>query len=1027
MSRKPPSRRNQWFSKVLKRRSRRQARTGRCRKRLTPVECLEARKLLAITPMFAAGQLTVTGDGANDTVSISTIDVAGSPQVTVNGQSIGTGVDASAVTSIVANLGGGNDTMNLSSLDFSKFTGLTNNSVTLNGQSGNDTLTGTSLGDILDGGDGNDTLDGGAGDDHLIGGSGNDTLIGGAGDDLIDCGLNNDVVSFSGIGNLGSDTIVQPASGNLDTLVFSNFGGAITIDIGTTALQVARVAQLSLTLSDANGFDNVQGTAYADTIYGNSGGNSLMGNGGDDTIYGRGGNDWLDGGAGNDYLYGEDGADNLLGKGGNDFLHGGTGDDTLNGNEGNDYLAGAEGDDCYVVASYGNKTLAEAQSGGRDQVDVSSQTLVGPLDLGTTSSQQITASLSVQLTAAGAIEDVRAGKRNDSNSDVFTVPGIFGRISTVSFTYLGASAAYKNPVYVYEVGGDGVSIKVGTEPILLFTSNVNDPLFSQELAYPAGTKLSFFIKQNGGERIYAIPHWPNLDYVPNPTNPFLAPVQGDHVVTYETRPGEFQLEWEDLFKGLPNPLDLTYDGDFNDVVMQVRTTEAAIVDLDIDSDNNNGLFLSRSPEEDGKELEEAKKVVVNTNDTDEDGIRDYADSVIPGKHFVQLVVELPVGIPLDAMTLTVSYEASNPALVSPAPDYMRPLLDGAFRIWNKDADFQRNPAGVMAGGHFVAPGVYGDLASLGFGAGDVAGARKLTLYVEGVESMGGIPESISVTVQSTFGLTGSDEVKALVVDNRLVIGIDGTAQESWLAGPDGQRSNGLWSSHVRNLVDDSDPFAMTIYDIGPGWDGYDTDDIFESVLGQAGQMIADAGGGTTVALFGWSRGAMVALWVANRLAGNPATYDCTVAYVGMLDPVDMASPIPSSAAQIAVAIGHVDILGPSSAPPTGNVDYPVGWPSSFSDIVFVRMSLNDWIESTNESVQVSRYSANASHGAFGGLPGFNPSLVDVTDGGTYDYVIDMERSIAADGIIRAGLRAAGFLFVPLRDAEWYGFPEDRPT
>jgi len=248
------------------------------------VEQLEGRHMMAVVASFTNDQLSIIGDAANDTVAISTVDVGGVAQVTVNGQSVGASVNASAVTSIFANLGGGNDTMNLSTLDLTKFIGLTDGSIEIRGGAGNDTLVGSPLGDILKGEDGNDSLTGGPGNDQLIGGNGSDTLVGGAGDDTLDGGLNDDVYSFSGSTDLGSDTVVQAASGNLDTLGFGSFGGGIVIDISMMTPQVVRAGVLTLTLSDASGIDNVQGTAYDDVILGNAGGNSLMGNAGNDYL-----------------------------------------------------------------------------------------------------------------------------------------------------------------------------------------------------------------------------------------------------------------------------------------------------------------------------------------------------------------------------------------------------------------------------------------------------------------------------------------------------------------------------------------------------------------------------------------------------------------------------------------------------------------------------------------------------------------------------------------------------------------------
>jgi len=445
-----------WASKFSRSNRRRKPSRGRrTASRIAGVEQLEGRHMMALVASFTGNQLSIVGDSAADTVIVSTVDVGGVAQVTVNGQAVGAGVDASAVTSIFANLGGGNDTMNLSTLDLTKFRGLMDGSIEIRGGAGNDTLVGSPLGDILKGEDGNDSLTGGAGNDHLIGGNGSDTLVGGAGDDTLDGGLNDDVYSFSGSTDLGSDTVVQAASGNIDTLGFGSLGGAIVIDISMTTPQVVRVGQLTLTLSDGAGIDNVQGTAYDDVILGNAGGNSLMGNGGNDYLWGRDGNDWLDGGSGNDTLYGSDGNDTLLGKGGNDSLYGHAGDDTLNGNEGNDYLSGNEGDDTYIVTNYGTKTIAEAANAGSDSISMSGQALNSALDLNSTEVQVVAPSLSVRFTSPGGV-NWRPGAGSlitDANNGLdedgfYEVPGLPGTTTMMAFTYGGAWAVYHNNVWV---------------------------------------------------------------------------------------------------------------------------------------------------------------------------------------------------------------------------------------------------------------------------------------------------------------------------------------------------------------------------------------------------------------------------------------------------------------------------------------------------------------------------------------------------------------------------------------------------
>jgi hypothetical protein len=69
---------------------------------------------------------------------------------------------------------------------------------------------------------------------------------------------------------------------------------------------------------------------------------------------------------------------------------------------------------------------------------------------------------------------------------------------------------------------------------------------------------------------------------------------------------------------------------------------------------------------------------------------------------------------------------------------------------------------------------------------------------------------------------------------------------------------------------------------------------------------------------------------------------------------------------------------------------------------------------------------NASHGSIGGTPGYNPHLVSPPNGG-YVYATDRENSIRSDWLIRTGMRASGFSFVPNRKEDWYAIPEVRPV
>uniref|UniRef100_UPI0025FD5A08 M10 family metallopeptidase C-terminal domain-containing protein n=1 Tax=Brevundimonas sp. TaxID=1871086 RepID=UPI0025FD5A08 len=128
--------------------------------------------------------------------------------------------------------------------------------IRLEGDATAETLTGTSFADWLFGGDGIDTLNGGDGNDRLAGGRGNDTLNGGAGIDEADYSGANGGVSV----NLGSGTAVGTGADGTDTL---------------------------------NSIENVRGSRFSDTIFGDAGANVIRGGGGVDNLIGGGGNDTL--------------------------------------------------------------------------------------------------------------------------------------------------------------------------------------------------------------------------------------------------------------------------------------------------------------------------------------------------------------------------------------------------------------------------------------------------------------------------------------------------------------------------------------------------------------------------------------------------------------------------------------------------------------------------------------------------------------------------------------------------------------
>gem|GEM_PF-1526433 len=186
---------------------------------------------------------------------------------------------------------------------------------TLIGDTGTNVLTGGDGNDALVGGDGEDTLDGGDGYDNLAGGAGADTLIGGAGKDWVD---------------------YTAASGGVMVNLATGMGTGGDAEGDTYS-----------------GIEQVNGTAYADVLTGDTGENWLFGNGGNDQLNGGGANDLLNGGDGDDTLDGGDGYDNLVGGAGADTLIGGTGDDWA------DYSAASGGVTVNLATGTGTGSDAE--------------------------------------------------------------------------------------------------------------------------------------------------------------------------------------------------------------------------------------------------------------------------------------------------------------------------------------------------------------------------------------------------------------------------------------------------------------------------------------------------------------------------------------------------------------------------------------------------------------------------------------------------------------------------------------------
>jgi Ca2+-binding RTX toxin-like protein len=228
-------------------------------------------------------------------------------------------------------------------------------------------------------GDGVDLyLDGSAGDDSFDGSNVNEVFYPGLGNDVLYAGGGEDQI----VADLGNDWL--DGGSGIDVLYFTyvNYGGANgeLSSIGVTFDLSKHVQDLGYWgVKTTYNFENVYGSAQADSLYGDGGDNELNGYRGDDRLDGR---------SGIDNLYGEDGSDVLIGGSGNDGLQGGLDGDRLTGGAGADILAGAFSDaltsddvrDTYIYTSVSESglgtttrdTIWGAFAGtGSDRIDLS--------------------------------------------------------------------------------------------------------------------------------------------------------------------------------------------------------------------------------------------------------------------------------------------------------------------------------------------------------------------------------------------------------------------------------------------------------------------------------------------------------------------------------------------------------------------------------------------------------------------------------------------------------------------------------
>jgi Ca2+-binding RTX toxin-like protein len=430
----------QWFTnRFTKSKTRRQRRSTQ---RTMAFEPLSLRITPAVNAFFAGGVLTVTGDGADNTIEVSR-NAAG--QLLVNGGAVAIkrGVPTVANTKQISIFGqNGHDTLSLNE---------TNGALpraNIFGGAGNDTITGGSGNDQLFGQAGNDTLLGKGGFDFLFGGQNNDTLTGGDADDQVFGESGNDRF----IWNPGDDTDLNEGGAGTDTVEVNGGGGA---EVFTTTANGARVR-----------FDRLDPAPFSIDI-GTSENLVLNANGGDDSFSATGNLAALikitvDGGQGNDTLLGSNGIDLLLGGDGNDFIDGqqgndvaflgadndvfqwdpGDGSDTVEGQDGADRLLfnGSAGSEIMTASANGGRVLFTRNLGNiamdLNDVEELDVNLLGGTDTLTVNDLTGTDVVRIDADLGGVI----GGTAGDTAADIIIVNGTSGN-DIIDIFGAGASVA----------------------------------------------------------------------------------------------------------------------------------------------------------------------------------------------------------------------------------------------------------------------------------------------------------------------------------------------------------------------------------------------------------------------------------------------------------------------------------------------------------------------------------------------------------------------------------------------------------
>ena len=296
--------------------------------------------------------------------------------------------------------------------------------------------------DIVDGGAGVDSLYGGAGADALYGGTEADSLYGGAGSDSLYGGADNDRLE----GGAAADTFY--GGGGVDLVTYASSAQAVTMGLNA-AVGAGGDAQGDVAWDDV---ENLDGSAFNDSLTGNASANVIQGLGGNDTIQGLGGADSLFGGGGVDWLsytssatgvavnlgtgaasggdadgdvisgfvnlIGSTRADDLVGTSGVNTIYGGIGDDTVAGGAGADSLDGGSGAGDWLSYAGSTAVTVDLGAGSGSGGDATGDVFSGFENLlGSSGNDSLIGSAGINTIYGGAgVDTIEGGAGADSLS-----------------------------------------------------------------------------------------------------------------------------------------------------------------------------------------------------------------------------------------------------------------------------------------------------------------------------------------------------------------------------------------------------------------------------------------------------------------------------------------------------------------------------------------------------------------------------------------------------------------------------------